>query len=79
MLAAQTQSASGDERRRADPWTRMANAGYTNSTYLAENIFAFAKSTFEADASFAIDWGRQPADRYPKPDGAPRQSSINQP
>src|SRR5947209_2542288 len=29
-----------------DPWTRMLNAGYTNSSLLAENIFAYAKSVF---------------------------------
>ncbi len=43
-----------------DPWTRIVNAGYTDYSYLAENIFAYATSVFEAEASFAIDWGNGP-------------------
>jgi hypothetical protein len=58
MLAAQDQS--HQVANEADAWTRIVNAGYTNYTFLAENIFAFAQSTFEAEASFAIDWGDNP-------------------
>ena len=36
---------------------RVTNAGYTFSA-TAENIFAFAKSPFEAFAVLAIDWGQ---------------------
>jgi uncharacterized protein YkwD len=58
MLSAQLQSHQVPGE--LDPWTRMVNAGYTNYSFLAENIFAFAHSVFEAEASLVIDWGSNP-------------------
>src|SRR5258705_977181 len=40
--------------------TRTVNAGYTNFTKLAENIFAFATSPMDANAAFMVDWGQGP-------------------
>ena len=52
-----------------DPWTRIVSAGYTNDTFLAENIFAYAHSIFEAEAAFAIDWGTNPPTGIQSPPG----------
>jgi hypothetical protein len=67
MLAAQDQShqVAGE----ADLATRVTNAGYTNFTLVGENIFAFAHSLFEAEASFAIDWGNNPPTGIQNPPG----------
>ncbi|NLY03004.1 MAG: hypothetical protein GXY83_43685, partial [Rhodopirellula sp.] len=37
--------------------TRITNAGYTNWSGVAENIFAYAESPFHAHCAFVIDWG----------------------
>ena len=54
MIAADTQS----HQTPGEPSfaTRFTNAGYTSYSYISENIFAYAHSTFEAHSGFAIDW-----------------------
>ena len=47
----------------------MANAGYTNSTFLAENIYAYADAVFDAEAAFVIDWGNNPPTGVQNPAG----------
>jgi Ca2+-binding RTX toxin-like protein len=49
----QTHQAPGE----ADLATRIKNAGYKNMSVAGENVYAFATGTFDAHASFAIDWG----------------------
>jgi hypothetical protein len=39
---------------------RTKNAGYTTSSALGENVFAFVKSMLHAHAAYAIDWGNGP-------------------
>ena len=67
MLAAQDQDHQVPGE--LDPWTRMANAGYTNSTFLAENIYAYADAVFDAEAAFVIDWGNNPPTGVQNPAG----------
>ena len=40
--------------------TRVTNAGYTNWSNVAENVFAFAESAAHAHAGFVLDWGSGP-------------------
>lgn len=40
--------------------TRVNNAGYTGWTTLAENVYAFSKSSFYGHSGFLIDWGNDP-------------------
>jgi uncharacterized protein YkwD len=67
MLTTQTQShqLAGE----ADLATRIVSAGYTNYSFFAENIFAYAQSVIEAEAAFAIDWGVNPPTGIQSPPG----------
>ena len=55
MIAAdaQTHQAPGEP----DLGARATNAGYTNWTQVAENIYAFAEGVVHTHAGFALDWG----------------------
>jgi uncharacterized protein YkwD len=67
MLTAQTQSHQVPGE--ADLATRIVAAGYADYSFLAENIFAYAHSIFEAEAAFAIDWGSNPPTGIQSPPG----------
>jgi len=36
---------------------RITDAGYTNWSIVAENVFAYAESVFHGHSAFAVDWG----------------------
>ena len=50
-----TQSHTGSDG--SSPQTRMANAGYTNSSSSAEDAYAWGSSVMETMQAFLIDWG----------------------
>ena len=58
MIAAdqQTHQAPGE----ADIAGRANNAGYTNWSRLAENVYAFSDDPLYAHAAFMVDWGQGP-------------------
>jgi len=39
---------------------RASEQGYTDRSYLGENVYAYADSVLHAHAAFAIDWGETP-------------------
>lgn len=48
---------------------RATNAGYTNYSFLAENVYAYARSVLHAHAGFAIDWGDNNDPSHPSVNG----------
>ncbi len=69
MLATSDPNPGHQVTGEADPWTRMVAAGYTNYSFLAENIYAFATAVFDAEAAFVIDWGANPPTGIQSPAG----------
>lgn len=60
MIAGDQQSHQVLSQNEPDLGTRAQNAGYTNWSMLAENIFAFAEDPLQAHAGFMVDWGAGP-------------------
>lgn len=45
----------------ADLRGRASAQGYTDNSYIGENVYAYAESVFHAHAAFSIDWGNTPS------------------